>query len=629
MLAPTRELVAQLNQRARTHRLDSQQPGTADPALRCGLADGNAASVGDLVITRSNDRRLRLTATDWVKNGDRWTVLRRRRRRRAAGPAHLRNRHTITLPAGYVTASTELGYATTVHAAQGVSADTMHGLASGQESRQQLYTMLTRGRVANHVYVQVVGDGDPHTAIHPDTLAPPTATDILETILARDHSPVSATTQLRDAADPALLLGQATARYTDALHFAAEDLLGPDTVRRLEHDAEHAVPGLTDQPAWPTLRAHLILLAAHDRDPLTALRTAAFTRELDTAADPAAVIDWRLDDPIPHNRTTRTNAGGDTTSTGPLPWLPGIPPALAQHPTWGEYLTRRAELVTTLAAQVKDAAHTRTPAWVTHTAARPDPAVLADVQVWRAATQVPDTDRRPTGPPTAAEGGRPLAAPTHHRAAAAPAPPPCRNGKSVLHAAAPGIRHDDFTPTLAERLAAISRAGLDARGLLRRAAAVGPLPDDHPAAALWWRLSRHLSPAVAADLDHHRRDTHDALTASWVPRLTATYGPARAEAAAGQPVVAGPGHQHRPRPATRLGPRGPARHQPQPQPSSRRPSRPAPSPAPVTWTTARPWCGGSPSSPTLPRRSRTWTTTRHTEDELPPTDIDCDGGASE
>jgi hypothetical protein len=37
------------------------------------LADGNQASIGDLIITRSNDRRLRLTATDWVKNGDRWT----------------------------------------------------------------------------------------------------------------------------------------------------------------------------------------------------------------------------------------------------------------------------------------------------------------------------------------------------------------------------------------------------------------------------------------------------------------------------------------------------------------------------------------------------------------------------
>src|SRR5215207_570239 len=72
MLAPTRELVAQLNRRAREHRLAGCTPGSPAEVM---LADGNRASVGDLIITRSNDRRLRVTATDWVKNGDRWTVL--------------------------------------------------------------------------------------------------------------------------------------------------------------------------------------------------------------------------------------------------------------------------------------------------------------------------------------------------------------------------------------------------------------------------------------------------------------------------------------------------------------------------------------------------------------------------
>ena len=69
MLAPTRELVAGLNRRARDHRL-----GNVPVGREVRLADGNQASVGDVIITRSNDRRLRLTATDWVKNGDRWTI---------------------------------------------------------------------------------------------------------------------------------------------------------------------------------------------------------------------------------------------------------------------------------------------------------------------------------------------------------------------------------------------------------------------------------------------------------------------------------------------------------------------------------------------------------------------------
>ena len=113
-----------------------------------------------MIITRSNDRRLRLSATDWVRNGDRWTIT-HIGRYGDLDVRHNRSQIVVRLPADYVRASTGLGYATTIHGAQGVSADTMHGLLTGQESRQQLYTMLTRGRHANHLYLQVVGDGTP------------------------------------------------------------------------------------------------------------------------------------------------------------------------------------------------------------------------------------------------------------------------------------------------------------------------------------------------------------------------------------------------------------------------------------------------------------------------------------
>ena len=122
MLAPTRKLVADLNRRARAHHIDGVPAGR-----EVHLADGNQASVGDVIITRSNDRRLRLTATDWVKNGDRWTIT-------AIGQRgdltvrHNRSRLTVRLPTDYVQHSTGLGYASTIHSAQGVSADTMHGL---------------------------------------------------------------------------------------------------------------------------------------------------------------------------------------------------------------------------------------------------------------------------------------------------------------------------------------------------------------------------------------------------------------------------------------------------------------------------------------------------------------------
>jgi ATP-dependent exoDNAse (exonuclease V) alpha subunit len=228
MLAPTRDLVADLNRRARARCLGSARVGR-----EVRRADGNDASVGDVIITRTNDRRLRMSAADWVKNGDRWTVT-LVSREGALTVRHNRSHRTVKLPADYVRESTGLGYATTIHGAQGVSADTMHGLLTGQESRQQLYTMLTRGRHANHLYLQVVGDGDAHTVIRPETVAPLTPTETLQKILARDDAPISATTLLRELRDPAVQLHDAVQRYTDGLHGAAEQLVGHQTVVALD-----------------------------------------------------------------------------------------------------------------------------------------------------------------------------------------------------------------------------------------------------------------------------------------------------------------------------------------------------------------------------------------------------------
>jgi ATP-dependent exoDNAse (exonuclease V) alpha subunit len=378
MLAPTRELVAELNRRAREHRLDGNVPNAA-----ARLADGNQASVGDVIITRSNDRRLRLSANDWVKNGDRWTITRVGRRGDLT-VRHSRSQLTVRLPIDYVHESTGLGYATTIHAAQGVTADTMHGLLTGQESRQQLYTMLTRGRHANHLYLQLVGDGDPHSIIRPDTICPRTPTETLQQILGRDEAPISASTVLRQLNNPAARLFQAVQRYADGLHVAAEQLLGPRTVAELDQ-AHHYIPGLTAEPAWPTLRAHLLTLAAETGEhPLRHLLTAASGRDLRTADDMAAVLDWRLTALTP-------------TDPGPLPWLPSIPPPLHDHPVWGTYLAKRSQLVADLADQVQDhlCQSDRPLAWAAG-GVHPT-ALIREIAVWRAANGIDPQDPRPTG----------------------------------------------------------------------------------------------------------------------------------------------------------------------------------------------------------------------------------------
>jgi hypothetical protein len=51
-------------------------------------------------------------------------------------------------------------------------------------------------------------------------------------------------------------------------------------VEALEVAAEQLVPGLTGEPAWPTLRAHLLRHTAHGTDPAAHLAATARAREL-------------------------------------------------------------------------------------------------------------------------------------------------------------------------------------------------------------------------------------------------------------------------------------------------------------------------------------------------------------
>jgi hypothetical protein len=64
----------------------------------------------------------------------------------------------------------------------------------------------------------------------------------------------------------------------------------------------------------------------------------------------------------------------------------------------------------------------------------------------------------------------------------------------LLATEVPRVTADPFLPELTERLSNLTRAGFDASRLLRSAAAEGPLPDDHPAAALWWRILDQVAP---------------------------------------------------------------------------------------------------------------------------------------
>ncbi|MBY8862865.1 relaxase domain-containing protein [Nocardia sp. CA2R105] len=486
MLAPTHAIVTDLNERARADRLARD---TTPIGLETRLSDDLFASAADIICTRHNDPGLRLGEHDWVRNGYRWIVT-------AVHPdgsisaRHLQSGrrlgHSTVLPADYVRAHVRLGYAVTIDSAQGITVDTCHIALTGSESRNQLYVALTRGAHANHLYVPTAIDGSEASFWTEPGLMPRTELDVLQRILSRDATQQSALTELRDALDPHRRIGRAVDIYLDAVGLAAEHALGADALTRLDDAAEHVRPGLTGAAAYPVLRGHLATIALSGQDPVTALHNAIHARELDTADDPAAVLDWRLDP-----------TGTHSTGPGPLPWIRGLPRELPDN-TVTEQLHARARIIADLAAQITREAHiwdaATAPIW-----ARPllgDPRLITDLAVWRAANHVPDTDPRPTGPtryPVLERDHKALldvritdAVGDLHTAVA--------TWSGLAKRVDTRIVSDPWWPVLAEHLDTAATAGLDIDALLTDAAAQRPLPDQMPAAALWLRLG--LDPAA-------------------------------------------------------------------------------------------------------------------------------------
>lgn len=221
MVAADTATVADLNRRARSHRV------VAGSVAEHGVtvADGSVIGVGDVVVTRQNQRELG-SPTGWVKNGDRWVVLAvgrdgamRLRRESGGGVAHL--------PAEYASVHVELGYATTAHRAQGRTVDTTHAFVTSTTMREPLYVMATRGRENNKLYVDTAYDPDTSSAHEAPANVEPTA--VLEQVLAQSGAGLSATeTRTREhanSANPARLeaegaatLAAQRARRTGALH---------------------------------------------------------------------------------------------------------------------------------------------------------------------------------------------------------------------------------------------------------------------------------------------------------------------------------------------------------------------------------------------------------------------------
>ena len=136
---------------------------------------GQTIGVGDQVVTLRNDRRMLTSTGHWVRNGDRWQVT----ETSPHGELRVHNdqRGDIWLPQEYVAEHVALGYALTVHKAQGVTVDHSIMLVDETTSAEALYVGMTRGRQMNEAFVWVDDPDQDHVAVFESAVSRDTTED--------------------------------------------------------------------------------------------------------------------------------------------------------------------------------------------------------------------------------------------------------------------------------------------------------------------------------------------------------------------------------------------------------------------------------------------------------------------
>lgn len=215
MVAPTNELVRQLNEKAAIFYRDN---GTVAGA-EIELSDGLYAAVGDVVVTRKNNSKYVVTMSGGekqgrVKNGDLWNVT----AVNDDGSIELENRTSggsVWIAADYVRANVELGYASTVHRSQGMTVQRCRVLVDRSMTRQSLYVAMTRGKDTNVVYA--ASDELPDWDFEHRPEEHPGAKAVLASIIARDGSQRTALAQMEDAAAVERSMPEQITTYTHAV----------------------------------------------------------------------------------------------------------------------------------------------------------------------------------------------------------------------------------------------------------------------------------------------------------------------------------------------------------------------------------------------------------------------------
>ncbi|MFG1879514.1 MobF family relaxase [Sphaerisporangium sp. NPDC049003] len=275
-------------------RLDRVEAGQVE-ADGVQLHDGNLAGAGDWIVTRHNDRKLRVhRGKDWVKNGDAWSVL-SRHDDGSLTVRHLDHRGTVHLPADYIAANVELLYATTTNRAQGSTVDTAHPLITPEMTRENLYVILSRARQRTvlHVVTHELLAYDPDDRLDRvrHDARQYAAREVLHNILAHEGNEISATESIRQAAEDSRSLAVLVPRHQYAATLLATEHYTQLASEILARPLAHALTNCDGWSSAVTALAHAEALGWPARHLLAATARDA---DLPAAETPGRLLAWRI-----------------------------------------------------------------------------------------------------------------------------------------------------------------------------------------------------------------------------------------------------------------------------------------------------------------------------------------------
>lgn len=149
LVCDTTEMANALNQRLQHQHVDREGPTVTG-------AGGQRIGAGDLIISRRNDPTIgfhestpNAEVLPSVRNGNRWRVAAIDADTNRVAAERLDDGARVVFHSDYLREHVGLGYAVTVHSAQGVTADTSNAVLGENTSRALFYVAMTRGRHTN------------------------------------------------------------------------------------------------------------------------------------------------------------------------------------------------------------------------------------------------------------------------------------------------------------------------------------------------------------------------------------------------------------------------------------------------------------------------------------------------